>query len=101
MLAQSTTLGDILSWVGIGVGLLIVVVGIFFFLAFGKLWIQAWSSGCPIPVGEFIGMFLRKVNPQLITDMLVTATKAGIPLDIDKLQSHVLARGNIRRSTAS
>ncbi len=86
-------------WQGIGaaVGILFAVVVVFFFLAFGKLWLQAYSSGCPIAITEFVGMFLRKINPQLITDVLVTSTKANIPVGIDKLQSHVLARGNVRQ----
>ncbi len=88
---------EIFKWVGIGFIILAIVVGVFFILAFGKLWIQAYSSGCPIAVREFIGMYLRKVSPQLITDVLVTSTKANIPVHIDKLQAHVLARGNVRQ----
>ena len=89
--------GTILGWVGIVVGFIIVIAAVFFILAFGKLWIQAYSSGCPISVGQFVGMFLRKVSPQLITDVLVMSTKAGVPVEINKLESHVLARGNVRQ----
>lgn len=88
---------EIITWVFIVIAAIIVIAAVFFILAFGKLWIQAYSSGCPIRVADFIGMFLRKVSPQLITDVLVTSTKAGVPVDIDKLQSHVLARGNVRQ----
>ena len=89
--------GDIVWWVFVVVGVIFIVAGIFFILAFGKLWIQAQSSGCPIPIRQFVGMFLRKVSPQLITDVLVMSTKAGVPINIDKLESHVLARGNVRQ----
>ncbi len=89
--------GDILQWIGLGLLAIFIVVAIFFILAFGKLWIQAYSSGCPISVSQFVGMFFRKVNPQVITDVLVMSTKAGVPVDLDKLQSHVLARGNVRQ----
>lgn len=88
---------NILLWAAIGLGLLILVVLVFFGLAFGKLWVQAYSSGCAIPFFEFIGMFLRKVNPQLITDVRVTSHRANIPIPINKLESHVLARGNVRQ----
>ncbi len=71
----------------------VAIVG--FFIAFGKLWIQAYSSGCPVPIAQFVGMFLRKVSPQVIVNVLVTSHKAGIPIPIDKLESHVLARGNV------
>ncbi len=82
------------------VGLIVLILKdvaiIGFFIAFGKMWIQAYSSGCPVSIPQFVGMFLRKVSPQVIVDVLVTCTKAGIPVPTDKLESHVLARGNLR-----
>jgi len=89
-------IGDLLKWIGIIVALIIAVALFLFFVAFGKLWLQALSSGCPIAVLEFIGMYLRKVNPRVIVDALVMTHKAGIPVHIDKLQAHFLARGNVR-----
>ena len=74
----------------------ILVALVLFFIAFGKLYLQAMSSGCHIKVLEFVGMYLRKVPARVIVDSMVTATKAGIPVDPEKLQAHVLARGNIR-----
>ena len=94
-------LWTIAGWVAIVGGFIIIIAAIFFLLAFGKLWIQAYSSGCPIPLVQFVGMFLRKVSPQLITDVLVMSTKAGVPVDINKLESHVLARGNVRQVVQS
>ncbi len=87
------------DWVLIGLGVLaaiLLVAALAFFLTFGKLWLQAYSSDCPVKVKDFIGMYLRKINPRIIVDVLVMTTKAGIPVDIEKLQAHVLARGNVR-----
>lgn len=87
------------DWVLIGLGVLaaiLLVAALAFFLTFGKLWLQAYSSDCPVKVKDFIGMYLRKINPRIIVDVLVMVTKAGIPVDIEKLQAHVLARGNVR-----
>jgi len=92
----SIPITQLLRWVGIIIAVLIAVALFGFFLAFGKLWLQALSSGCPIAILEFVGMFLRKIKPQIIVDCLVTTHKAGIPVNIDKLQAHVLARGNVR-----
>lgn len=89
-------LTSILKWIGLLVAAIIAVALFGFFLAFGKLWLQAMSSGCPVPIWEFVGMYLRKVNPRLIIDVYVVTHKAGIPVHIDKLQAHVLARGNVR-----
>ena len=88
--------GNLLYWIGILVAAIIAVALFGFFLAFGKLWLQAMSSGCPVPIWEFVGMYLRKVNPRVIIDVYVVTHKAGIPVHLDKLQAHVLARGNVR-----
>lgn len=88
--------GDVLKWVGLIVLAIIAVALLGFFLAFGKLWLQAISSGCPVPILEFVGMFLRKIRPQVIVDALVMTHKAGVPVDLGKLQAHVLAGGNVR-----
>lgn len=86
----------ILYWVGIIVAIIVAVAVLGFFLAFGQLWLQALSSGCPVRVSEFVGMYLRKVNPRVIIDALVMTHKAGIPVKLDSVQSHFLARGNVR-----
>ena len=100
--------GDLLAQVGgsdewpvwkiglVVVALLLGVAIVLFFMTFGKLWLQAYSSGCPVPVKEFIGMYLRKINPRAIVDVMVMAHKAGMPVGIEKIQAHVLARGNVR-----
>jgi uncharacterized protein YqfA (UPF0365 family) len=98
---QKTDISTVIFWALVVVALLVGVAIIAFFLAFGKLWLQAYSSGCPVAVKEFIGMYLRKVNPKVIVDVLVMATKAGMPVGIEKLQAHVLARGNVRSVVTS
>ncbi len=95
LLAQGTPDFGIVTWVLLIVLALIIVAVCAFFLMFGKLWLQAYSSNCPVAVRDFIGMYLRKVNPRVIVDMLVMGTKAGLPVDAEKLQAHVLARGNV------
>ncbi len=76
---------------------LVAIVGAIFFINFGRLYIQAYSSGCRTPVAVFIGMWLRKVNPRVIIDCLIMATKAGVQIEIDKIEAHFLAKGNVRR----
>ena len=98
LLAQQDEKGGVLIWIGIVVAILIAVVAVTFLLAFGKLWLRAASSNCPVPVKEFIGMYLRKINPAVIVDCLIMASKANVPVDIEKLQAHVLARGSLRNT---
>jgi uncharacterized protein YqfA (UPF0365 family) len=87
---------DLFKWLGIIVAAIIAIALFLFFLAFGNLWLQAISSGVRVPILEFVGMYLRKVNPRVMVDALVMTHKAGIPVGVDKLQSHFLARGNVR-----
>ncbi len=87
---------DIVKWAGILFAVILGIALFFFFVKFGALWLQSISSNCPVKIGEFVGMYLRKIDPRLIVDVLVATTKAGIPVHVDKLQAHVLARGNVR-----
>jgi uncharacterized protein YqfA (UPF0365 family) len=42
-------------------------------------------------------MRLRKVPPRVIVDPQINATKAGLHLDLDQLEAHYLAGGNVNR----
>ena len=60
----------------------ILVALVLFFIAFGKLYLQAMSSGCYIKVLDFVGMYLRKVPARVIVNVMVTGTKAGLPVGL-------------------
>ena len=84
---------------GFIVGVLVLVLFIAF-ITFGRLYIQALSSGVRISVFAFIGMWLRKVNPRIIVDSLIMANKAGLSdVHSNKLEAHFMARGNVQRVT--
>jgi uncharacterized protein YqfA (UPF0365 family) len=46
---------------------------------------------------DLIGMRLRRVPPSIIVEGMISATKAGLELNMGKLEAHFLARGNVRR----
>ena len=48
-------------------------------------------------MGSLVGMRLRKVPPRVIVDPQINATKAGLHLDLDQLEAHYLAGGNVNR----
>lgn len=82
----------------------LVVIGIIIFLSLFSyfipvgLWITAYFSGVRVRIlRDLVGMRLRKVPPQLIIRPLISATKADIPVDINKLEAHYLAGGNVER----
>lgn len=97
-LFAQTEWGRIIGLIFLVLGILIGVVVFVFLLVFGKLWLRAASSNCHVPVKEFIGMYLRKIRPEIIVDCLIMAHKAGVPVTNEKLQAHTLARGNVRNT---
>ena len=68
-----------------------------YFIPIG-LWITAYFSGVRVRIlRDLVGMRLRKVPPQMIIRPMISATKAGIVVDINKLEAHYLAGGNVER----
>lgn len=77
---------------------IIVAVLLFFYFVPVGLWITAFFSGVRVSIfRDLIGMRLRKVAPGPIVRSLITATKAGVPLDMSKLEAHYLAGGNVHK----
>jgi uncharacterized protein YqfA (UPF0365 family) len=62
-----------------------------------RLWIEAFASGVRVGLGSLVGMRLRKVNPAGIIRPLIAATKAGVGLDVNELEAHYLAGGDVAR----
>ncbi|MDD2428703.1 MAG: flotillin-like protein FloA [Eubacteriales bacterium] len=61
------------------------------------LWIRARSSGVPLSIMMLIGMRLRRISPPRLVDSLITASKAGLNVEVNQLEKHILAGGNIER----
>ncbi|MBX2975766.1 MAG: flotillin-like protein FloA [Ignavibacteriaceae bacterium] len=74
-----------------------LVMMLFYFVPIG-LFITAYASGVQIRIfKDLIGMRLRKVPPHVIVRSMITAAKAGIKIDIGKLEAHYLAGGNVMK----
>lgn len=77
----------------------IVLVVIFLIVLFSMvpvgLWITAFFSGVRIKISTLIGMNLRRVSPRRIVIPMIKATKAGLNLQIENLEAHYLAGGNV------
>jgi uncharacterized protein YqfA (UPF0365 family) len=83
--------------VAISLALLLgLVILITYFMPVG-LWITAIFSGVRVGMGTLIGMRLRKVAPGDIIRPLISATKAGLDLDVGQMEAHHLAGGNVER----
>ena len=78
---------------------IIILILIFAFLTLVplRLWISALASGVRVSIFTLIGMRIRRVSPARIVNPLIKAEKAGMQLEIRKMEAHVLAGGNIDR----
>ena len=77
-------------------GIIIALSIIFSFVPLG-LWIAALAAGVRIGIVTLIGMRLRRVIPARVVNPLIKATKAGLDLNVNKLEGHYLAGGNVDR----
>lgn len=76
-------------------GIILVLLGLFFRFVPVGLWVTAYFSGVKVSIGTLIGMRLRQVIPHQVIRPMIKATKAGLALRIDELEAHYLAGGNI------
>ncbi len=76
--------------------IIIFVAVVFSFIPLG-LWISALAARVPVGIFALIGMRLRRVIPVKIVSPLIKATKAGLDLNVNKLEGHFLAGGNVDR----
>jgi uncharacterized protein YqfA (UPF0365 family) len=90
---QSDT--EILIWGGLVVAGLLILITLIVLANFGLLWIQAASSGARVSMFSLVGMWFRKVDPNIIVNSRIMATKAGLNVPTDVLEAHYLARGNV------
>lgn len=81
---------------GLVIVAIIVLSVILSFVPLG-LWISALAAGVRIGILNLIGMRLRRVIPSRIVNPLIKATKAGLNIEVNKLEAHYLAGGNVDR----
>ncbi|MEJ9149872.1 flotillin-like protein FloA [Bacillus smithii] len=61
------------------------------------LWISALAAGVRVSIFTLIGMRLRRVIPSRVINPLIKASKAGLHVTTNQLESHYLAGGNVDR----
>ena len=79
--------------------LVLFVIGLALFLHFVPLglWISAIAAGVHVGIFTLIGMRLRRVPPAQIVLPLIKANKAGLDVNVNQLEAHFLAGGNVDR----
>jgi uncharacterized protein YqfA (UPF0365 family) len=73
----------------------ILLVIVFIFLSFLKIWLRALVAGAHVTLVNLVGMKLRGVPPRLIVDASIAGLKAGLDIDTDSMEAHFLAGGNV------
>ncbi|HOP55476.1 MAG TPA: flotillin-like protein FloA [bacterium] len=79
--------------------IVVIVIALILFFQFVPLglWISAIAASVKVTIVTLIGMRLRRVPPHKIVLPLIKATKAGLDLNINQLEAHYLAGGNVDR----
>ncbi len=95
LLAQA--LNNTLLYALIAIAGLFAAFILFIFAKFFRLWLQAATSRVPVGFLDLVGMWLRKVNPNLIVLSRIQAVRAGLDVSTNQLETHYLARGNVPR----
>ncbi len=76
-------------------GIILLLVVLFFAFVPVGLWISALASGVKIGILDLIGMRLRRVAPARIVLPMIKATKAGLDTKLNQLEAHYLAGGDV------
>ena len=75
------------------------VIALFFLLYLlpVNLWFTAQLSNVKISLLNLVLMRLRKVSPALVTNAMITSTKAGLRISTNDIETHYLAGGNVNK----
>ena len=89
-----------LKWgliIGIPSVILIGLFVVFIIVVPVKIWFRALVSGAHISMSRLVGMKLRKIDTNMLIEAYVAAKKAGLTIDINELETHYMAGGDVVR----
>ena len=76
---------------------IITVISLFFLQVLFQ-WIKALHSNVNVSYSRLVSMRLRKVPVQTIIEAYVLGRSEGFPIELDLLEAHYLAGGNVLRT---
>ncbi|MBP3943071.1 flotillin-like protein FloA [Sphingobacteriaceae bacterium WQ 2009] len=85
------------------ISVLLIIVGsvialfLLLYLLPVNLWFTAQLSNVKISLLNLVLMRLRKVSPSLVTNAMITSTKAGLKISTNDIETHYLAGGNVNK----
>ncbi len=78
--------------------ILFAIIGAIIFFKFLRLWIQAWLTGARIGILDLVGMYLRKVDYDMIVQQKIALVQAGVKVNTQELEAHFLASGSVQKT---
>ncbi|WP_156306192.1 flotillin-like protein FloA [Sphingobacterium endophyticum] len=75
----------------------VIAIFILLYLLPVNLWFTAQLSNVKISLLNLVLMRLRKVPPSLVTNAMITSTKAGLRITSNEIETHFLAGGNVNK----
>ena len=76
-------------------GIIVAFFALFFSFVPVGLWVSAFAAHVKVSMFDLIGMRLRRVVPSKIIFPLIKAVKGGIKVNVNQLEAHYLAGGNV------
>ena len=73
----------------------VVLIALFLNLVPLGLWISAMAAGVNVGIFTLIGMRLRRVPASKIVMPLIKGNKAGLNVNVNQLEAHYLAGGDV------
>lgn len=73
----------------------ILFISIFLHFVPIGLWISALAANVNISLFNLVGMRIRRVPPNMIVMPLIKGNKAGLSINVNQLEAHYLAGGNV------
>ncbi len=103
LMAQGETefLSKNLGWIIAAVVGVLVLIFLVIFLSFLKLWIQSLLAGAKIGILDMIRMKLLNLDYALIVRQKIALVQAGVKVQTQDLEAHVLARGNLQKTVTA
>ena len=77
--------------------ILLIGIMVFLYVVPLGLWVSALAAGVNVGIFTLVGMRLRRVNPSQIVMPLIKANKAGLDVNVNQLEAHYLAGGDVDR----
>lgn len=92
---------NIVLLIGILIHVVLLLVILFVFTRFFRLWVAAKFAGLPITLLDLLGMTFRKCNPKVVVKTLIMAKQAGVLLSSVEVERAYLAGADLQKISAA